>query len=209
MSYGKNENDEKVLSWFKLIVSLTAFWILQAYPSQLLHFKYFISGKSHEAFRPENALLINHSYREGSSLALFIFSIIYCLLCMLYSALSYYRYSISQTASLQLPLSLGFVLPNLSLSHPLLPLLPVLWELLSCDLLQSDLISLLYLQTYTFLPLTAHSCPSAASPNPIARMEPSWHTLLMGPSERLNMGTAPARNWKLVSKLDQCFDVKY
>lgn len=88
MSYGRNENDEKALSWFKLIVSLTSLWIPQAYPPQLLHFKAFISGKSHEAFRPENVLLINRSYHEGSSLTLFIFfSTIYCLLCMQYFSL--------------------------------------------------------------------------------------------------------------------------
>lgn len=32
----------------------------------------FISGKSHEAFRPESALLINCSYQEGNSQTLFI-----------------------------------------------------------------------------------------------------------------------------------------
>lgn len=138
MSYGNNENDGKVLSRFKLIVSPTWLWILQAYSPQLLHFKTFISSKSHEAFRPENVLLINRSYQEGSSVTLFMFSTVCCLLCMLYSALPDFRSCIPQIVSPWCPLSLGSVLPNPLLStsplsasprHPLQSPLPLLsWD---------------------------------------------------------------------------------
>lgn len=178
MSYGRNENDEKALSWFKLIVSLTSLWIPQAYPPQLLHFKAFISGKSHEAFRPENVLLINRSYHEGSSLTLFIFF----LPSTASSACSISLFYWCRT------LSLGCLLPKSSVPQaPSLSQLPILISfLLSCDLAPSR---------FDFFrapaPLTAHSCPGAASHSLLAQLS-------CGTKKGLNMGTVPA-------KIGNCF----
>lgn len=180
MSYGRNENDEKALSRFKLIVSLTSLWIPQAYPPQLLHFKAFISGKSHEAFRPENVLLINRSYHEGSSLTLFIFFLPSTASSACSISLFYWCRS----------LSLGFLLPKSSVpqtlpafpSYPFPSPLP----LLSCDLAPArfDFFS-------APAPLTAHSCPGAASHSLLAQLS-------CGTKKGLNTGTVPA-------KIGNCF----
>lgn len=87
----------------------------------------------------KNVLLINRCYQEGSSLTLFIFSTVCCLLCMLYAARPHYSYSIPQLARPRFPLSLDSVLPkpplspsalSASPSHPPPSPLPLLsWDL--------------------------------------------------------------------------------
>lgn len=118
---------------------------------------------------------------------------------MLYFALLLYWCTIPQTGSPWFPLSLGSLLPKSSVPqalptfprHPFPSPLP----LLSFDLPPSrlDFFS-------AAAPLTAPSCPGAAS-----------HTLLAqlsgGTKKGLNMGKFPVKNWKLLYKLDQFLDV--
>lgn len=187
MSYGRNENDEKALSWFKLIVSLTSLWIPQAYPPQLLHFKAFISGKSHEAFRPENVLLINRSYHEGSSLTLFIF-FFYHLLPPLHAVFLSFTGAELWAVCFQNPLS-----PRLPafLSYPFLSPFcsPVIW-------LHPGSIS------------SVHLHPSLLIPALVLPLILCWHSSPVGPRRDWTWELFQ-KNWKLFYKLDQFLDVTH